>query len=220
MEQGVVFFGSYAVSQYSRYMPEKHQTHVQRIPDFDVLAEDNEKVSSGLKTLLDENGFNTLVILQDAVGEVVSSHYQVMIDNTPIAYIYQPMACHSYNMINNVKIATIDTMLSFYLAFLYTNRKYYNRKRILCMAQYLFEVQQKNRLEQKGLLKRFTMDCYGKQQTLEDIRNEKSKKYKELKGKFGSREYEEYFLRYRPNEESFVSYTRKQKHPKFKKFKK
>ena len=136
------------------------------------------------------------------------------------------MACHSYNVINGVKIATIDTMLSFYLAFLYTDRKYYNRKRILCMAQYLFEVQQKNRLEQKGLLKRFTMECYGKQQTLEDIRNEKSKKYKELKGKYGTREYEEFFLRYRPNEDKekpsqsqLVKFTRKKKLKKLEKLK-
>jgi len=100
-----------------------------------------------------------------------------------------------------VKIATIDTMLSFYLAFLYTNREYFNEfsDRILCIAKFLFEVQQKNRLQQKGLLKRFSITCYGHQESLEDMRAEKAKKFRELKGKKGSREYEEWFLNYRPD---------------------
>ena len=35
-----------------------------------------------------------------------------------------------------------------YLAFIYANKPYYDEGRILCMSQYLFDVQ-KNRLEQK-----------------------------------------------------------------------
>ena len=66
------------------------------------------------------------------------------------------------------------------------------------MSQYLFKVQQKNRLKQKGLLKRFSIDCYGEQTTLEKMRAEKIEKYKELKDKKGSREYEWFFLRYIP----------------------
>ena len=85
-----------------------------------------------------------------------------------------------------------------YLAFIYANRPYYNKDRILCMAQYLFQVQQKNRLEQKGVLRRFSVNCYGKQSTLEEIKNEKAEKYKELQGKRGTREYDEWFLRYVP----------------------
>ena len=41
------------------------------------------------------------------------------------------------------------------------------------MAQYLFFVQAKNRLKQTGLLKRFSISCYGYQPTFSDIRNEK-----------------------------------------------
>jgi hypothetical protein len=91
-------------------------------------------------------------------------------------------------------------MLSFYFAFYYSDRDYYDENRILCMAQYLFDVQQKNRLEQKGLLKRFSINCYGKQETLEDMRNTKAEKYKELKNKRNSLEYESWFLRYIPFE--------------------
>ena len=118
--------------------------------------------------------------------------------------IYKPLACHSYNTIkvNNksVKVASIDTMLSFYLAFLYANRPYLDKERLICMSQYLFVVQSKNRLKQKCLLKRFSINCYGKQDTMEDIRANKAIKFQELKNKRNSKEYEEYFLRYTPNE--------------------
>jgi len=68
----------------------------------------------------------------------------------------------------------------------------------LCMSQYLFKVQQKNRLEQKGLLRRFSISCYGTQSTLESMRQEKSDKFEELKNKKNSTEYEEWFLKYTP----------------------
>jgi Poly(A) polymerase catalytic subunit len=222
IDQGVVFFGSYAVLHYSQYMPDKLRKQVQKIPDFDVLSIHAEATATGLQKSLTENGIDDASVKEIAgMGEIISSHFQVMIKNQPIVYVYHPNACHSYNEIKDetgtktIKVATIDTMMSFYLAFLYLPDKYYNKTRILCMAKFLFEVQQKNRLEQKGLLKRFSLDCYGKQTTLEEIRAEKSKKYKELKGQYGTKAYEEWFLRYRPNElktnSSYKSYTRRKK---------
>ena len=100
------------------------------------------------------------------------------------------------------KIATIDTMFSFYLSFLYTNRPYYIEfsDRILCMSKFLFEVQQKNRLKQKGLLKRFSITCYGHQESIEEMRGEKASKYREMRDKKGTPEYNEYFLSYKPEE--------------------
>lgn len=89
-------------------------------------------------------------------------------------------------------------MLSFYLAFLYANRPYYDKDRILCMSKYLFEVQEKNRLEQKGLLKRFSINCMGHQETVEEMRAAKTEKFAELKNNKKDPEYDEWFLRYRP----------------------
>ena len=74
-------------------------------------------------------------------------------------------------------------MLSFYLTFIYADKPYYDPQRILCMCQHLFDVQQSNRLKQKGLLKRFSIECYGNQKTIENMRSEKNKKYNELKNK-------------------------------------
>ena len=62
--------------------------------------------------------------------------------------------------------------------------------------------QQKNRLEQKGLLRRFSISCYGTQSTLESMRQDKSDKFEELKNKRNSTEYEEWFLKYTPATDS------------------
>ena len=202
VDQGVVFFGGYALSLYSKYMPFEHIPIV-KVPDFDVLSEDPETTAEIVKERLEDNGFkNIKIIKQDKIGEIVAPHYMINIGTDTLAFIYKPLACHSYNITNEhglqIKVATIDTMLSFYLAFIYSGRPYYDINRILCMAHYLFRIQQKNRLEQKGLLKRFSIDCYGHQETIEEMRAAKSEKYKELKNKRDTLEYEEYFLRYRP----------------------
>jgi hypothetical protein len=54
------------------------------------------------------------------------------------------------------------------------------------------------KLEKKGLLKRFSIDCYGKQPTLESMRMEKSEMFEKLKNKKGTEEYERWFLKYSP----------------------
>jgi len=206
INQSVVFFGGYSLSLYSYYMPEDIQHKFKKVADFDVLAEEPESVANIVKERLEDEGFTKVkIVTRDAIGEIVAPHYQIMIGKDTVAFIYKPIACHSYNMVKlhgqKIKIATIDTILSFYLAFLYSGRNYYDTDRILCMAQYLFDVQQKNRLIQKGLLKRFSIQCYGKQDTLETIRAEKAEKFKELKDKKKSEEYDKWFLRYRPLEE-------------------
>tara|TARA_B110001469_G_C9648381_1_gene329310 strand:+ start:4180 stop:5580 length:1401 start_codon:yes stop_codon:yes gene_type:complete len=205
INMGAIFFGGFAISLYSRYMPANIKTKFNNIPDFDVLSENPKRTADILKERLRDEGYkNVKVIHHNAIGEIVAPHYDIRIGNETVCFIYEPLACHSYNIIKikgmNIKIATIDTMLSFYLAFLYTDRSYYDEDRILCMCEFLFKVQQKNRLEQKGLLKRFSIKCYGKQSTLGDMREEKAKKYHELKEKRGSKEWNEWFLRYIPNE--------------------
>jgi hypothetical protein len=209
IDQGLIFFGGYASFLYSSYMPMKIQKIFHKTPDFDVLAEDPEQAANMLKQRLSDLNYTGIKIVKHTgIGELIAPHYEVRvkfnnIDET-IAFIYKPLACHSYNIVKKggktIRVATIDTILSFYFAFYYSGREYYDENRILCMAQYLFDVQQRNRLQQKGLLKRFSINCYGTQETLEDMRNMKAEKFKELKNKKGTREYESWFLRYVPFE--------------------
>ena len=188
INQGVVFFGGYAISLYSKYMPKKLKHKFEKVADFDVIANNPEVIAKIVKERLNDIGINKVkVIKHEPVGEIIPVHYEVLVGKDSIAFIYKPIACHSYNVINingqKVKIGTVDTMLSFYLAFLYTDRPYYNYflDRIICMSKFLFQVQQKNRLQQKGLLRRFSITCYGHQESVEEMRAEKAKKYKEIK---------------------------------------
>jgi hypothetical protein len=207
INQGVVFFGGFAISMYLQYMPKDLQHKLEKIADFDVLSHDPETTCEIVKERLKDDGIkNVKITKRENVGEIVPVHYEIKVGNDIIAFVYEPIGCHSYNVINfkgqKVKIATIDTMLSFYLAFLYTNRPYYTEfsDRILCMSKFLFDVQQKNRLSQRGLLKRFSITCYGHQQSVEEMRAEKAVKHKELNEKKGTPEYNEYFLSYKPQE--------------------
>jgi hypothetical protein len=130
----------------------------------------------------------------------------------PVAFIYKPVACHSYNVVQagkrRVRIASTDTMLSLYLAMIYTDKPYYDVARILCMCKQLYDIQQRNRLNQTGLLRRFGITCYGKQETLDDIKAVKAEKYQELK--HDDPEYEEWFLKYSPMEYFEHTYNAKQ----------
>jgi len=212
ISQGLVFFGGYASGLYGKYMSAKERKQITGIPDFDILSTDAESSAVIIKEQLIHAGYDTVTInKKPGVGELITAHYEIMITHNNltdvICYVYNTSSCHSYNNITmdgeTLKIASIDTMLSFYLVFIYIDRPYYDVNRLLCMSEYLFRVQLKNRLEQKGLLKRFSIECYGTHHTLEDNRAEKSKSYKSLKDKKcnrGCKEFDVAFLRYIPGQ--------------------
>lgn len=222
INQGVVFFGGYAAALYSKYMPYKERKQVSNIPDFDVLSENPESCATILKEQLHYEGYKEVKIFKkNPIGGYIDVHYEIIVNNDVIAFIYKPLACHSYNLINingqKIKVATIDTILSFYLIFIYANRPYYDENRLLCIAEYLFKVQLKNRLQQKGLLRRFSVLCYGKQKTLEDMREEKAKLYAQIRTKEISRNSKLYnlnFFRYIPKEKYEEKYEEKNKSKK------
>ena len=212
IQQGVVFFGSYATSLYTKY--DKNSYHNNAPPkivwknsEMDVLSEDPPITSLIIKELLLKNGYKNITeIVHEPFGEIIPKNIEILVDNVSIVKIFWTIACHNYNTITigqkEINIATIDTILSFYLAILYTNDEPSFKERIMCMAKFLFDIQAQNKLEQKGLLKRFDMKCIGKQPTIEEIRSEKSRIFNELKNKKNSKEYEMWFLRYIPKEKS------------------
>jgi len=202
---GVVFFGGYASSLYAEYMDNHKEKQLEIIPYYDVISTDAYRDAMLLKAKLEYDGYDTVSITpHKAIGENVSEHYEVIVDKKSIAYIYKALACHNYNTLrindNNVNIATIDTMLNLYLAFLYSDHDHLNNDRIVCLANYMFELHQKHRLNKKGLFKRFNLPCIGYQETIMDIRRTKSEKYESLKRSKDLKEFERYFLRYVPSE--------------------
>lgn len=198
---GLVFFGGYANNLYSKYLPKNiNNNYLYQL----YLLSNNPKESINIikERLTDKNIKNIKIIKHENIGELVSEHYELTINDKSTCFIYKPVACHSYNTITingkNVNVATIETILSFYLAFIYSNRKYYNEKNLLCMAKILFNILHHNRLTKKKLLRRFSLKCYGKQKTQLDMRLEKYNKYNKIKNNKNSKEYEEWFLKYVP----------------------
>jgi hypothetical protein len=207
IEQKVIFFGGYASALYSQYMPQNRRTIAKSIPDFDVLCENADLCANILIEKLNAEGYaDSKILKHDAVGEIIPVHYEVMVGEDTLALIYEPIACHNYNEIvldnKKIRVATIDTILSFYLALLFTDQGKSHKDRLLCMSKFLFEVEQQNLLAQKGLLKRFSLRCYGQQPTLESIRSEKSDMFRKLKGQRNNSEWDAWFLKYNPGENS------------------
>ena len=219
VNHGAVFFGSMGVSVI------KNTTGIRKkvppIPDFDVLATKPKRLATIVRERLKKHGLDDVkIVKRTGIGEVISPHYEVQVYGDTVVMIYEPLACHSYNVVHykkmTIRIATIDTMLSFYLAFLYSERPYYVPDRIVCLAADLFDIQRKHRLSQHGLLRRFSLTCTGKQETLEDIRSHKTQRFKALKNDRNSKEYQYYFLKYTPKKETVTpshapSKTRKRK---------
>jgi len=203
INQNVVFFGGYALSLYSQYMPPAQRRIIRKISDFDVLSEDIDRVSRIIIEQLKQGGFSrATTITHPPIGEVIPRHIEIRVGAETVAFLYEPDECVNYNEISpeKLRVASIDTILRYYLAFIYTGRQYYDIDRLLCMANFLFRVQQENRLTQSGILRRFTTSCIGKQYTLEDIRAEKTKEFKRLRGNRSDPEYEQWFLKYTPSD--------------------
>jgi hypothetical protein len=135
------------------------------------------------------------------IGELINEHHAIIVNEVTVAIVYSPVGCHSFNTIkdtygNTLRIGTIDTLFSYYLAFLYANREYLDGARIECICSVLYKVQQDHRLTNKKPLQRFNLECYGKQETLETIRATRNEMLLKLAPK--TRKYDEWFLKYTP----------------------
>ena len=123
INQGLVFFGSYAGSLYLKKMSKRDRVRMKHVPDFDVLSENPEISAEILKERLEEEGYKKIsIVKRPGADEIIAPHLEIRIGDETIAFIYKPIACHSYNVIKRdnkvIKVATIDTMLNLYLAFL------------------------------------------------------------------------------------------------------
>lgn len=199
----LVFFGEYAVMLYGKHMSTTLKNKYKNYSYFDVLSKNGIATSNELLDELKKNNINNVEIkMHKGIDEIVPIQYELSINNQPLIYIYETMSCYSYNTIKvsnkKVNIASIDTIFSLYLIFLYLNRDYYDKNKILCTIDSLFKLQSKNRLKTKGLLKRFGEKCYGSQESFESIKSIKAKMYKKLKTKKNKKEFKKWFLKYKP----------------------
>ena len=203
-----VFIGEFAASLYGKYMSKEHKDKFKDVRFYiETLSSDPIADTKIVKAELKKQGYNHIKIVErEQIGHIIDVHYEITVNDVPVCLIYKSSdGCYNYNTIKlekkQIRVATIDTMMTYLLACMYTGRPYYDNDKLLCIAQLLFIIQTKNRLVNRGLLKRFTLDCVGYEQTLQERRQEKSKKYRLLKKDRTSQEFNDLFFKYNPNEE-------------------
>jgi len=209
VEEDVVFIGAYANQIYTE---KSNVPNVENVPEFDVISIHADKTCKGLMAALTSKGLKPVMKTHPPIGELIKEHHSISVNGEYVSFVYQPVGCHSYNVVmdkynHKIKIGTIDTLFSYYLAFLYADRDYFDPNRILCLCSVLFKVQQDHRITNKKPLRRFGIDCYGKQPTLADFRKERMDMLQKLTP--GTKEYDEWFLKYIP----FRKNTRRSKSP-------
>jgi hypothetical protein len=220
IKKKLVFIGGYATSLYDKYMTKEHRAlFKKRKFNLEVLSDIPLDVSNDLKTVLEKKGFTDVKIIErEKIGHLIDVHYEIVVGGKTIAIIYNSMGCYNYNTIKRAKkeirVGTMDTILTFILGAMYTGRNYYNNEKLLCLAQYIFNIQMNNRLKHKGLLKRFTLECVGYEKTFQEVREEKLKKYRELKNNRESEEFKELFFRYNPNEKNDLKALKRENNAK------
>jgi len=190
LHDDVVFIGAFVDDFYGN-SPDKHMYQ------YSVVSIDSDATCKKLMKSL--SAHSPVLKVHEPIGELILEHYSIHVKNVPFAFIFKPVACHSYNVVKhnnvNIKIGTIDTLFSYYLAFIYADRDYLDAKSILCASSTLFKLQEKRRLT-KGMFRRFNINCYGVQKGLKDLFDEKQEMHKTLKP--GTKKYEERFLKFSP----------------------
>jgi hypothetical protein len=185
----VVFIGGVAQSLYADTLSAQP---VLTGPDFDAISNNLPALRKKLKKAIP----NVTFVDHKGIGTLVMPHMEVKVGGDPVAYIYPSTRCESYTKVpykgKVIRVATIDTLLSYYLAFMYAEVGHYKRNKIMCLAAMLMKVP----LDKSGVLKRFVPKCYGPVSTLQTIRKAR---YTLRKKSRTSPQYKSAFFSYDPN---------------------
>jgi hypothetical protein len=158
------------------------------------------------------------VVFQKSKTEILPDHNMIIVDGEVVARIFKTIACHNYNEYhiggNKINVATIDTILYFFLAFYFLEDSQDARIRILCLCAYLLKLEHKDKLSNEGLFKRYGIKCLGKQDNLIDFLISKQENYERLKKKMGSYEFKMRFLKYNPSKKENEKKGKKEKKEK------
>lgn len=167
----------------------------------DLLArpEEMKGILSDLKEVLGD----VKVTEHKTPGEFMPPHIDLHKGKHLLARVFETNACHSYHQTSDgMKVASIPTILQFFMGFLYTDtksQKELDPNRLLCVAQRLVDLANGERHK-----RRFTfltpLDCLGDQDTLAEVRVQKADLYDTLLKEKGrdSPEFLKYFFTYAP----------------------
>jgi hypothetical protein len=180
-----VTFGDYGLSFYLKYFPKKYKKTERKINVPYILTDDIESVIDQLNFTHKKHFFSY---------HFINDFYQITFNHYPVLYVFITNSCQSYNTINGVNVATIDTILSIYYALSFLNVTFINIHKLLSYCFLLHNIN-----TNKGVCRRFNLPCIGTQKSIEDIREERDKMYKLYKRTKSKKIYNEYFFQYKPN---------------------
>jgi hypothetical protein len=183
-ENNWVILGDYGLSFYLKFFPKKYQKINKTINIPYILTSNITNVLNLLPFNYKSNFYSY---------HFVNDFYQISYNNYPVLYVFITNSCQSFNEINGLRIATIDTIFSIYYALSFLNDKLFNIHKILSYCYLLHNIK-----SNKGVCKRFNLPCIGEQSTIEDIRKERDIKYKIYKKNKSSKLFKEYFFHYKP----------------------
>jgi hypothetical protein len=201
----VVFAGAYAADEINHALRNTRLPEVVALVPFVVISDEAKQVATDVKRFLTSLRLKPGMLEHEEIGEIVPKHYSVGLDDHPIVIVVEAIECHAYNIVEigraRFRIATMDTMLTLFLPFLYVPQTLIPREVLVCLCNDLSRLAQECGPRARGVLARFDRPCYGKQTTLADIRAKKDKNYKRLKGKQDAqskKEWTYYFMNYEP----------------------
>jgi hypothetical protein len=153
-----------------------------------LLAEKEEidKHIKGKKTIVHEG------------TELVPTRTDVLDSDGAVMYqFYETLACHSYHTTGDgIKVASIPTLLAFFLALIYSGESKDDATRLICVAQRLVELAADKPARRFALLTPAT--CLGQQKELLDLRRDRVDLYAKFKKDKSSPDFVQYFFTYNP----------------------
>ena len=166
----------------------RHEKQVVWYTPVTILAEKEtiEKITKGYKTEVHE------------ANEILPARTDVLDENGVATYqFYETQACHSYHTTGDgIKVASIPTLLMFFLALLISNESKDDVSRLLCVAQRLVELADARPDRKFALLT--PKECIGKQLQLVDLRRERDALYEKTSKNKSSPDFVQYFFSYNP----------------------
>lgn len=192
-----VLFGDYGLSFYKGFFPKKYQKQIndKKIKKIYILSPTLDEVINSLN----RENINYKLVKYEKDYKFISSFYEIVINEISFMYVFLTNSCQSYNMVKFknkfYNIATIDTILSIYYALEYIDITTIHIPLLLSYCYLLENIHSNNKT---NVLKRFHLPCIGNQQTIEDIRKDKHKKYITYRKNKKSEEYQKYFFKYYP----------------------
>lgn len=150
-----------------------------RMPRVEIISEDYKETSLFLhklmSTMVEQD--ETLVVHHHSPlnkSEFIPKHAVISLNKGGVirhlCTVYNAQACYGYKVIDSVNLLTIDSMLSIMYAYMFTHRDYIVVDKVKCMINMLLNMQHYHIKSKKYIWKRFDLLCYGKQQTLEDVK--------------------------------------------------